>query len=175
MFGESGRMPEPQGAPAGERHDLGSMATSTGGQEYAGDLSPRAAWGVLVGDPQAALVDCRSAAEWSFVGLPDLGTLGRRPARVAWQRWGETPAGPKMAANPAFLDELAAAGVSRDAPVVFLCRSGVRSRSAAIAATAAGWTRAYNLAGGFEGGHDADRHRGRTDGWKAAGLPWTQE
>ena len=23
-------------------------------------------------------------------------------------------------------------------------------------------------------GHDAERHRGSTEGWKAAGLPWTQ-
>ena len=172
MFGESGRMPD---APAGERRELGSTTTSTGGREYAGDLSPRAAWDLLAGDPRAALVDCRSAAEWSFVGLADLTALGRRPARVAWQRWAETPDGPKMVPNRDFLAELGAAGVAPDAPVVFVCRSGVRSRSAAIAASAAGWNRAYNLAGGFEGGHDSERHRGRTDGWKAAGLPWTQE
>jgi hypothetical protein len=40
--------------------------------------------------------------------------------------------------------------------------------------TAEGFKGAYNLAGGFEGALDADRHRGNASGWKAAGLPWTQ-
>ena len=41
--------------------------------------------------------------------------------------------------------------------------------------TSAGFSRCYNVAGGFEGNPDAARHRGTVDGWKAAGLPWTQE
>ena len=68
----------------------------------------------------------------------------------------------------------ASAGADKDAPVLFLCRSGARSRSAAIALTAAGFSRAYNIVGGFEGDLDGDRHRGQTNGWKAAGLPWKQ-
>jgi rhodanese-related sulfurtransferase len=65
-------------------------------------------------------------------------------------------------------------GADKDAPVLFLCRSGARSRSAAIALTQAGYGRAYNVAGGFEGDLDGDRHRGHKNGWKAAGLPWKQ-
>ena len=38
-----------------------------------------------------------------------------------------------------------------------------------------GYARAHNLSGGFEGVHDGERHRGRVDGWKASGLPWTQD
>jgi rhodanese-related sulfurtransferase len=80
-----------------------------------------------------------------------------------------------MAPNAAFAEELAAVVPSRDAPVVFICRSGARSRAAAIAATRLGYARAHNLSGGFEGVHDGERHRGRVDGWKASGLPWTQD
>jgi len=40
--------------------------------------------------------------------------------------------------------------------------------------TAAGFARAYNIAGGFEGDLDSERHRGASNGWKAAGLPWKQ-
>jgi len=58
--------------------------------------------------------------------------------------------------------------------VLFLCRSGARSRAAAMAATAAGYARAYNVAEGFEGDLDAEGHRGRVNGWKVAGLPWRQ-
>ena len=36
------------------------------------------AWAALAADPSAHLVDVRTVAEWNFVGLPDLGTLGKR-------------------------------------------------------------------------------------------------
>ncbi|MET0313322.1 MAG: rhodanese-like domain-containing protein, partial [Hansschlegelia sp.] len=70
--------------------------------------------------------------------------------------------------------ELLAAGLSKDAPVFFLCRSGARSQAAAAAMAAAGWSRCFNVAGGFEGPPDGERHRGSTAGWKADGLPWSQ-
>ena len=62
----------------------------------------------------------------------------------------------------------------RDAPLLFICRSGVRSRAAAMAMTAAGHSRAYNVEEGFEGDLDADKHRSSGRGWKAAQLPWKQ-
>ena len=42
---------------------------------YAGDLTPREAWEKLENNPDAVLVDCRTQAEWSFVGVPDLEVL----------------------------------------------------------------------------------------------------
>jgi rhodanese-related sulfurtransferase len=59
--------------------------------------------------------------------------------------------------------------------VLFLCRSGGRSRNAAVAMTAAGFGSCYNVAEGFEGDKDGEGHRGRVGGWKLAGLPWRQE
>jgi rhodanese-related sulfurtransferase len=138
---------------------------------YAGDLSPKEAWELLEREKNAVLIDCRSAAEWSFVGIPDLAKLGKRPALIPWQEF--TGAG--MAANPGFVEQAKRAGVPQDAPVVIICRSGGRSRAAAIALTAAGFRTCFNLAGGFEGPHDAAQHRGHSAGWKASGLPWTQE
>jgi len=76
-----------------------------------------------------------------------------------------------MARNPRFGDQLA--HLPRDAAILFLCRSGARSRAAAIAMTELGFARCYNIAGGFEGDLDGERHRG-VGGWKAAGLPWRQ-
>lgn len=142
---------------------------------YAGDLSPRDAWQRLQADKTAVLVDVRSRPEWSFVGVPDLTSIGKRPILVAWQHWNSGPQGATMAPNGAFAAELAAAGVVPTAPVIFLCRSGARSRAAAIAVSQLGYTQAFNLSGGFEGGHDSSRHRGCVDGWKAAGLPWGQD
>ena len=37
--------------------------------------------------------------------------------------------------------------------------------------TEQGFGPCYNVAGGFEGPPDGDRHRGTVGGWKAAGLP----
>ena len=141
---------------------------------YAGDLAPQQAWDLLSRESAATLVDVRSQPEWSFVGLPDLSSLKKQPVLVPWQTY-SAAARPPMTPNQDFAAGVDAAGIDKAASVIFLCRSGVRSKAAAIAMTARGYRRCYNLAGGFEGPHDDARHRGRVAGWKAAGLPWTQE
>jgi rhodanese-related sulfurtransferase len=138
------------------------------GESYSGDLTARESWELLQRDVNAVLVDVRSQAEWEFVGMPDLQRLGKTVVFVPWQIY------PGMRPNPEFAAQLRAAGVEESKPVIFLCRSGGRSKAAAIAMTAQGYSHSYNLAGGFEGPHDGERHRGTVDGWKAARLPWTQ-
>lgn len=132
---------------------------------YAGDLTPADAWALLESTPQAVLVDVRTVGEWENIGIPDTAATGREPVFVEWQQ------APSGQVNPAFLDELEAAGIEPGAPIVFLCRSGVRSIAAAQAATAAGLGPAYNILEGFEGGLNELGERG-WQGWVAAGLPW---
>lgn len=139
------------------------------GDGYAGDITPEQAWRILEEAPDAVLIDVRTQPEWAFVGVPDLSGLGRKVALVPWQVF------PTMQLNPEFAKQVKASGASEGAPVLFLCRSGVRSRSAAQAMAAQGFTRAMNVAGGFEGAHDGKRHRGTREGWKVAGLPWVQD
>jgi len=140
--------------------------------EYPGEMSPDEAWAVLGRDPGAQLVDVRCAAEWAFVGVPDLSSVGRKAHLVQWQIY------PEMGSNPDFLAEttgrLREAGAGPDTPVLFLCRSGGRSRAAAKAMARAGFRHAINVTSGFEGDPDVAGHRGTRDGWKAAGLPWRQ-
>lgn len=135
---------------------------------YAGDVSPTDAFAMLADDPDAVLVDVRTRAELAYVGYPDLSSLGKRLVAVEWQQF------PTGAQNPQFFEELAEQGVTGDAPVLFICRSGARSRFAAIAATAHDFSEAYNVADGFEGHIDQGGHRGATSGWKASDLPWRQ-
>jgi len=135
---------------------------------YAGDLTPDEAFSLLESQPEAILVDVRTRAEWSYVGVPDLSGVGRSPVLSEWVTF------PDGARNPQFLDEVSAAAASKAAPVVFLCRSGVRSVAAAEAATAAGFSAAYNITEGFEGPSDDSGHRGTAAGWKVRGLPWRQ-
>jgi len=138
-------------------------------ESYAGDLSVQEAWKLLADDDSAVLVDVRTRPEWLFVGIPDLSRLGRDPVFCEWQSF------PTMQINGDFAAQLRAAGVGEDKPVLFICRSGQRSKSAAIAMTKQGFTHCYNVAGGFEGPANNERHRGKVGGWKAAGLPWIQE
>ena len=135
---------------------------------YAGDLPPKEAWALLESDASAVLVDVRTQAEWSYVGVPDLGSVSKRPMLIEWQRF------PDGALNDQFAGQLEAAGLDKDAPILFLCRSGARSASAAGLMTAHGYTKCYNIAEGFEGVPDSARHRGQVNGWKVAGLPWMQ-
>lgn len=129
-------------------------------------------WARLTADKGAVLVDVRTRAEWTFVGLPDLSTLNKRVMTVEWQTF------PDNRIDPEFVEKLnkllVGAGVAKDAEVFFVCRSGARSRSAAAAMADAGYTRCRNVAEGFEGPLDADQRRGQVAGWKAAGLPWRQ-
>jgi rhodanese-related sulfurtransferase len=143
-------------------------AASSSAHDYAGDIDARKAWEILEKDKKAVLVDVRTRPEWEFVGVPDLSRLEKELALVPWQVY------PSMQVNPAFADEIKKAGVASDATLLFICRSGARSKAAAIAMTQAGFRSCYNVAGGFEGPPDPERHRGRVDGWKALGLPWIQ-
>ena len=135
---------------------------------YAGDISAAEAWERLAADPRAQLVDVRTVAEWNFVGLPDLASLGRQVHCIEWQ---QVPGGGR---NPGFVAEATQALTDKTAPVMLLCRSGARSRAAAIALAGAGFAQAFNIGDGFEGEVDDEGHRGNRNGWKAADLPWRQ-
>lgn len=137
--------------------------------DYAGDVSPNEAWAELQSNPDAVLIDVRTRPEWSFVGVPDMSSLGKQAALISWQIY------PDMLRNPNFEAEVEALGMKPDAPLYFLCRSGARSRAAAVALTARGFSNCYNVAYGFEGDPDGERHRGRQNGWKASALPWVQQ
>ena len=139
-----------------------------GARRYAGDVTPEEAWDILKTDKSAVLIDCRTHAEWSYVGQTDLSGLHKEQLNIAWKDF------PTMEINPAFADEIAAACPDKQTKLLRMCRSGLRSIDAAIAATEAGYGRAYNILEGFEGEKDANGHRGNTGGWKYRGLPWRQ-
>lgn len=145
-------------------------AQSTAG--YAGDISAPEAYSILERDKTAVLVDVRTQAEWTYVGVPNLSGLGKQTLLIEWQAY------PSMKVDADFATRLDHAlhesGGGADAPLLFLCRSGARSRAAAVAMTKAGHARCFNIAGGFEGPLDDKQQRGAVDGWKAQGLPWSQ-
>jgi len=153
-------------------HGIVSQVERNVGEVPIAAVTAEEAWVRLKDDPGAVLIDVRTIAEWAYVGLPELGVLGKRPVLVEWQGF------PDDRLNTAFVERVAEAlkplGANQDSELLFLCRSGQRSLKAAQAMAAAGYRRCRNVVDGFEGPLDADRHRGRLTGWKARGLPWTQ-
>ena len=136
------------------------------------DVDVQEVWKRLKEDPAAVLIDVRTRAEWSYVGLPELSSIGKQPILIEWQTF------PDNRVDPGFVERLSealeGAGASKQAELFFICRSGGRSKMAAQAMMAAGYAACRNVADGFEGPLDASRHRGQAAGWKAAGLPWAQ-
>lgn len=151
---------------------VGAMMTEIPAGGYAGDVSAQAAWADLAKSSQAMLVDVRSQAEWVYVGVPVLSSIGKTTLLVEWDDF------TTRSRVPDFIGRLTTAldehGISKDAPLYFICRSGNRSRTAAIEATAAGFTKSFNIEFGFEGRLSPERHRGTPGSWKAENLPWVQ-
>ncbi len=135
-------------ARAGERaHRLGLS--------YAGAVTPVEAH--QLSEARAAhIVDVRTPEEWRDAGHVD------GPQLIVWPGHGSTED------VNAFLQKLRER-FETSQPLLFLCRTGVRSHYAAQVAVNAGFQRAYNILEGFEG------QAGAGDGWRAAGLPWTKD
>jgi rhodanese-related sulfurtransferase len=135
-----------------------------GGEVQIESVSVDETWARLKRDAGAVLIDVRTIAEWAYVGLPDLSSINKRPVLVEWQTF----------PDDRVTEALGPIGANKDSELLFICRSGSRSLKAARAMAAAGYARCRNVADGFEGPLDPERHRGRLAGWKARGLPWVQ-
>lgn len=133
------------------------------GQAYAGAVTPREAYELVHSDARVKLIDVRTNAERDWVGKVAL-PQGQHYA----VQWSSYPGGVPNAQFAQQLGEL----VDQDDILLFLCRSGVRSRHAATVATAQGFANSYDILEGFEGDKDADGHRKTVGGWCKAGLPW---
>ncbi|MDB5839294.1 MAG: rhodanese-like protein [Herminiimonas sp.] len=135
----------------------------TGQFPYAGALTPQEAYALLQANREVKIVDVRTRAERDWVGrvaIPE-----QQHAAVEWNVYpGGTP-------NPDFMAQLTQCA-GKDEVLLFLCRSGVRSRHAARQATEHGYTKCYDILEGFEGDKDAEGHRKMVSGWCKAGLPW---
>ncbi|MBT4888963.1 MAG: rhodanese-like domain-containing protein [Rhodospirillales bacterium] len=135
---------------------------------YAGDKTPEEAWVLLEENPSSVLIDVRTLAEWAYVGAPDLSRVGKQTQFVEWVVF------PDMSRNEDFIDQVRECAPDPETPLLFLCRSGVRSVAASKTMTATGYSACYNVLQGFEGDMNDAHHRGNIGGWKVAGLPWVQ-
>jgi len=129
---------------------------------------------------EVVLIDVRDAVELKFTGYTDMTDI-----HVPWKiidasSWDEKKQSYGGSVNKNFGEDvksrLDALGTSKQAHIIFMCRSGsTRSAPAADTLLAMGYTNVYSMVDGFEGGKSKDgAHKGArvVDGWKNSDLPW---
>lgn len=143
--------------------DIVNLATQRAAKKnlpYSGELVPREAFDLLSLDPATVLVDVRSRAELELVGyVPNA-------IHIEWAFY------PGMLANTDFAAQLASQ-VNIGVSIIFMCRTGGRSHQAAVVAQQLGYEQVYNMLEGFEGDTNSLKQRTQLNGWKYAGLPWS--
>ena len=130
---------------------------------YAGAVTPQEAYALLQASPNVKLIDVRTQAERDWIGrviLPDAQHMA-----VQWTLY------PGGAQNPEFMAQLEQRALRGDT-LLFLCRSGVRSRYAAKLATEHGFEHCFDILEGFEGDRNQQGHRKSIGGWCMHGVPW---
>lgn len=125
-------------------------------------LDPKQAFEILRDDPNTLLIDCRTEAEFYYVGHPV------DAVNIEWNTE------PDFEINPHFSDAALRMAGRKDRPIILICRSGKRSVDAGNALEQHGFTNVRNVLEGFEGELDAEHHRGTLGGWRMHGLPWRQ-
>ena len=127
------------------------------------------------------LVDVRDPIEIMFTGFTDVVDINIPFKLANGSVWNDKKPVFLMEVNPDFEAEIAAAlearGLTKEAPVVIMCRSGgTRGAPAIKYLENKGYKQVYVVTDGFEGGKikDGDRKNWRLkNGWKNSGLPWS--
>ena len=127
---------------------------------------PKIAFERLQAKPNALLIDCRTKAEWAYVGIP---VVPDNPTKTIFIEWVDTAGNP----NPDFLSAVRNIA-STDTPLYLICRSGVRSAAACQLLAESGFTTLVNIEDGFEGEIGPRDQRASVNGWKYCNLPWRQ-
>ena len=156
---------------------LAGFAYEANKPHLGGDVTPVEAYEMLQKNPEHTfLVDCRTRAEYQFVGHPE----GAYNIPINFL---STKAGKKgylEVANPDFGKDLLGRFNPQTDTLIIFCRSGNRSCAGCNEAIKAGWPedKVFNMMGGFEGGKNKTKdsifYGQRWDGgWQREGLPWT--
>ncbi|MCD6581512.1 MAG: hypothetical protein J7K90_06885 [Desulfuromusa sp.] len=130
---------------------------------------------------QMLFIDVRDPIEIMFTGFTDVVDINI-PFKIANPNvWNKKKPVFLVELNPNFEPEIAAAlearGLTKEVPVVIMCRSGgTRGAPAIKYLENKGYKQVYVVTDGFEGGKIKDgerKHWRLKNGWKNSGLPWS--
>ncbi len=152
----------------------------------------QSSWGLYVDSKEVAamkqklgekmlLVDVRDPVEIMFTGFSDVVDINIPFKTADRSEWHKKKPVFNMKTNTHFEQDLAAAlkarGLTKDAPIAIMCRSGgTRGAPATKLLEDKGYTNIYVVTDGFEGGtlKEGEKKNWRLkDGWKNTGLPWS--
>lgn len=130
---------------------------------------------------KAFLVDVRTRAEVSYVGMPLIADAHipyvEHPDDAPWDdKAGRFKLEPNNDFGPELARRLTAKGLGKDDTIILMCRSGDRSARAANLLNDLGYRKVYSVVDGFEGDVAKDGPKAGqrvVNGWKNAGLPWS--
>jgi rhodanese-related sulfurtransferase len=139
------------------------------------NVTPAEAYDMVDSDENAYILDCRTEAEWRYVGYPGENKIGEgaslegRVVNISSKIWKKK----NFIFNPSFIKDVQEIFEDKENVVLItMCRSGKRSVDSAIALEDAGYANVYNMVTGFEGSKDMYGYR-TVNGWKVDGLPYT--
>jgi rhodanese-related sulfurtransferase len=127
------------------------------------------------------LIDIRTRAEAMYLGMPTLADylVPVLDFPEIWE-WSPDQGEYLQQGNTHFVKDieqrLAQSGLTKDDPVILICRSGVRSNSASGLLKHYGFKQAYTVIDGYEGDKSTsgpDKGQRTVNGWRNAGLPWS--
>ena len=130
---------------------------------------------------QMLFVDVRDPIEIMFTGFTDVADINIPFKLADRNQWNSKKPVFAMVENPNFERDIEAAlvarGLSKQVPIVIMCRSGgTRGAPATKLLKNKGYENVYVVTDGFEGGtvKDGERKNWRLkNGWKNSGLPWS--
>lgn len=145
-------------------------------------LTSTEAYDLLKKDRENTLfVDVRTRAEINFLGMPiDADANIPYMSLSEFYTWDGKKNNFKMELNESFLtsikERMTANGIKKDDKIIFICRSGSRSASAANLMAKAGYKNVYTIIDGYEGDKikkGVKKGQRLVNGWKNNGLPWS--
>jgi len=129
-------------------------------------------------DPdRVKILDVRTPEEYMFIGHPEMAFS--IPIAFQSYKWDEKKGSFPLKDNPDFVG-LVQDWAAPDDIILALCRSGIRSASAADLLAKVGYSNVYNITDGMEGDmivdEDSPLHGKRLiNGWKNSDSPWTYQ
>jgi rhodanese-related sulfurtransferase len=128
------------------------------------------------GGAKVVFIDVRTKGEFLFLGTPSVTDMNIPYMEIDEPAsWDQKNGRYTMAPNSDFVTAvdalMARQKLTKNDPVIVMCRSGDRSSRAANLLQEAGYTKVYSVDDGFEGDMDRDGRRD-VNGWKNAELPW---
>ncbi len=136
-------------------------------------VTPSQAYSLIAANPNAYIIDVRTAAEWLYVGHPGKNKIGQGAeieGKIVNIPWLIEHKG-VMIVNPSFLSDINEIFKGNpDVLLITMCRSGNRSVPSSKLLEEAGY-QVLEMPAGFEGGTDSLGYR-TVNGWKNNGLPY---